>query len=444
MQQAQIVYRGSKPKASEIAELKELIPTIESVYLKAHPGAFKTTIDPVYKIERLDWDWFRTLFDIDIDISCLVLEPDDLKEIGIKDHWGFYSLDTDTNHQFYMTNLGSRLDARAIKNGFKSNFAWMFVHEYLHGCRWAETHNKHKSAQDVHDWESQGTLRYHLAIYNLDYDKKSLLVTLYTKLLALLTLKKKPQKIAETVPLQNMKTLQIFRPLISSHITQHFGENGACTDRRGRITNARNGRCATGTQPFYQSLGMHGHNGIDVGALMGEDIYHGGTYDGWMKVEHDSGGGIGVDVVSNEPLYFAGAIPEALKATAVPIDGGYLHHVLIRYWHLKAPVGFDGKPVKCGTTIGLAGMSGAASGVHLHFAYKFCLKDGRSVDNDNGWNGAQNPEPFYNNNVTARDHAKYLLGGAPTPSAQEAKDMLAQLSLMQLTLVTLQKTIHNI
>lgn len=191
MQQAQIVYRGSKPKASEIAELRELIPTIESVYLKAHPGEFKTTIDPLYKIERLDWDWFRTLFDKDIDISCLVLEPRDLENVGITKHWGFYSFDGDTNHQFYMTNLGSTLDARAVKNGFKSNFAWMFCHEYLHGCRWAETRNRQKAAQDVHDWEAQGKLRYYIAIYNQDYDKKSLLVTLWEKMLTLVTLKKK-------------------------------------------------------------------------------------------------------------------------------------------------------------------------------------------------------------------------------------------------------------
>jgi hypothetical protein len=163
-----------------------------------------------------------------------------------------------------------------------------------------------------------------------------------------------------------------------------------------------------------------------------------------MKVEHDNGGGIGVDVVSNEPLFFAGAIPEALKTTATPIEGGFLHHVLIRQWHLKASVGFDGKQVKCGQTIGLAGMSGAASGPHDHVSFKFCLKDGRSVDKDNGWNGAQDPTPYYDHSVTAKDHAKYLLGGAPQPTAQETKDMLAQLSMMQMMVVTLQKTIHNI
>ncbi len=430
MQKAQIVYRGSKPKASEIAELKELLPTIESVYLKAHPGDFKTTIDPIYKIERLDWDWFRTLFDKDIDISCLVCEQNDLKGLGITDHWGFYSFDSDTNHQFYMTNLSGALEARAVKNGFKSNFAWMFCHEYLHGSVWGRTRDREIAASIVHKWEAEGTLKARLLED----------IELYTALE-----NQKAQMTAEVVSLKDMKKLQIYRPLISSKITQHFGENGACTDPTGHITNAiRDGVCKIGTVPFYLSIGMLGHNGLDIGAIMGEDVYHGGTYDGWMKVEHDNAGGLGVDVVSNEPLFFAGAIPDALKDTAVPVDGGFMHHILIRYWHLKAPVGFDGKQVICGTTIGLAGMSGAASGPHLHFAFKFCLKDGRSVDNDNGWNGAHNPEPYYDNSVTAKDHAKFMLGGAPEPTAQEAKDMMAQLSMMQMMVVALQKTIHNI
>lgn len=431
MQKAQIIYRGNKPKASEIAELKELIPTIESVYLKAHPGDFKTTIDPIYNIERLDWGWFRTLFDKDIDISCLVCEPRDLIGVGITDHWGFYSFDGDTNHQFYMTNLSDvALTEKAKLNGFKSNFAWMFCHEYLHGSVWGRTRDREIAAAIVHKWEADGILKAKLTD---DVTNYQLLETTVT------------QKTNEVVSLKSMKTLKIYRPLISSKITQRWGENGACTDNAGHITNAiSDGVCKLGTIPFYISIGMHGHNGFDIQALMGEDIYHAGTYDGWMKVEHDNAGGIGVDVVSNEPLFFAGAIPEALKDTATPIESGFMHHVLIRYWHLKAPVGFDGKQVTCGTTIGLAGMSGAASGPHLHFAFKFCLKDGRSVDNDNGWNGAQDPTPYYDNSVTAKDHAKYMLGGAPQPTAQEAKDMMAQLSAMQLVLTTLQKTIHNI
>ncbi len=429
MQQAQIVYRGSKPSPSAIAELKELIPTIESVYLRAHPGEIKTTIDPIYKIERIDWTWLRTLFDADIDISCLVLGPADLKGVGITAHWGFYSFDGDTNHQFYMTNLTGALEERAKNNGFKSNFAWMFCHEYLHGSVWQRTKDREIAASIVHKWEADGKLKARLADDIAYYHLLESKIT---------------QETAEVVTLKDMKKLQIYRPLISSKITQHFGDNGACTDRAGHITNARNGVCALGTVPFYISLGMLGHNGLDIGALMGEDIYHAATYDGWMKVEHDTGGGIGVDVISNEPVFFVGKIPAALIATAIPVDGGYMHHVLMRYWHLKAPVGFDGKQVKCGATIGLAGKSGAASGVHLHFSFKFCTKDGLSVDNDNGWNGAQNPEPYYDNSVTAKDHAKYMLGGSPQPTPQETKDMLAQLSMMQMMVVALQKTIHNI
>jgi murein DD-endopeptidase MepM/ murein hydrolase activator NlpD len=420
-----ITYKGRKP---DVTELLELFPILDISFNRTR-SKLKTVTDPTYKIDTLDWTWFRSLFDGDVDIRALVLENGDLTNVGIKDHWGFYSLDTDGTHDFYMTDIEG-LDSRAKANGFKTNFTWMFVHEYLHGSVWGISKNRDIAASLVHKWEAEGTLKQHLAEA----------LNVYKSLNATIT-----QKTAEVVKLKSMKTLKIYRPMISSKITQHWGENGACIDNHKRVTNAiKEGVCKPGTVPFYQSIGMLYHNGIDISALIGEDVYHAGTYDGWMKTEHDNAGGIGVDVVSNEPLFFAGPIPEALKATATPIVGGYMHHIFIRQWHLKAAVGFDGKKVKCGEVIGLAGMSGAASGPHNHISFKFCTKDGRSVDNDNQLNGAQDPTPYYDNSVTAKDHAKYLLGGAPQPTPQEAKDMLAQLSMLQMALVTLQKIKHNI
>ena len=141
MQKTQIIYR-KKPSAEGLAELKELMPYLDITLTRFVIEDIKTVTDPLYKIETLDWQWFRSLFAKDNDVSALVLKPNDLQGIGVTDHWGFYSLDEDTKHQFYLTDLGDELDPRAIANGFKTNFAWMFVNEYLHGSLWGETRDR--------------------------------------------------------------------------------------------------------------------------------------------------------------------------------------------------------------------------------------------------------------------------------------------------------------
>lgn len=184
MQATHIVYKGKKPTQREINEVTNLIPTLDITISKLTDKNITTEFDDLYRVQRLNWTWFATLFKNE-DVSCLVLEPRDLNNVGVKDHWGWYSLDNDLNHQFYMTNFLGTLEPRAKANSFKSNFAWMFVHEYLHGCRWAETRNREKAAADVHEWEAQGKLKYYLAMYNLDYNKQSLLATLWTQLLSI-------------------------------------------------------------------------------------------------------------------------------------------------------------------------------------------------------------------------------------------------------------------
>lgn len=240
--------------------------------------------------------------------------------------------------------------------------------------------------------------------------------------------------------------LHIFRPLISKKLTQRFGENLACIDNKGKIYGTKT-KCPTG-RSFYQSVGMKGHNGNDISATIGEEVYHSGTYPGWLYHDRDAAGGIGVDIVSNEMLFFPFPIPTELIPTAVPYeqDGyhGFLHYVKIRNWHLSQAVGAEGKQVTCGTVIGLAGNTGASSGPHLHFAPKWCLKDGRGVANNNGYTGAFDPNPFYNHNVTAKDHAVWLDRTIVPLSPTELKDIAEQLSLAKKVLLALQKLKHNI
>jgi len=237
--------------------------------------------------------------------------------------------------------------------------------------------------------------------------------------------------------------LQIFRPLLSKKISQPLGENLACINSQGKIFGVKHS-CPADSQSFYKSVGMDGHSGIDIPAIIGENVYHAATFDGWILNEIDSAGGIGVDVVSNEPLFFPMPIPTELINSAVPVEGGFTHYVKMRYWHLSKGIGHDKKQVTCGTVIGLAGNTGASSGPHLHFAPKWCLQDGRSVANNNGYYGAFDPTPYYNHDILASDHAKYMNTPVVPLSAVEQKDIMAQLSVAKQVLLALQKLIHKI
>lgn len=238
--------------------------------------------------------------------------------------------------------------------------------------------------------------------------------------------------------------LQIFRPTLSKNITQDWGENRACV-ANGKIFGVTQGKtCPAGSQSFYHSMGMKGHSGLDISTWIGEEVYHSATFDGWILNETDSAGGIGVDVVSNEPLFFDMPIPAELADTAVAVEGGFTHHVKIRNWHLSKGVGADKKQVTCGTVIGLAGNTGASSGPHLHFAPKWCLPDGRGVASDNGYYGAFDPNPYYTHAVVASDHAYYMNTPVVPLSAIEQKDMMAQLSLAKQLLLKLQKLTYSI
>jgi hypothetical protein len=429
MQKTQIIYR-KRPSAEGLTELKELMPYLDITLTRFVIEDIKTVTDPIYKIQTLDWTWFRSLFAKDNDVSALALKPNDLKGIGITEHWGFYSLDDDTKHQFYLTDLGDKLDPRAIANGFKTNFAWMFCHEKLHGVVWGETRNRQIAAALVHEWEKQGVLKEKVkADVELYHSREKAIESLKNKLDSM-----------------QYQTLQIFRPLISKNLTQKFGENKACIDAKGRIFGTKS-TCPHG-QSFYESIGMKGHNGHDIAAIIGENVYHAATFSGWVSNEIDSEGGIGVDVVSNEPLFFPTPIPTELINSAVPCtqDGvaGFTHYVKMRYWHLKTGIGANKKQVTCGTIVGLAGSTGASSGPHLHFAPKWCLPDGRGVGTDNGYAGAFDPAPYYNHEVLVADHAKFMNTSVVPLSTVEQKDVLAQLSVAKLMLLALQKLVHTI
>lgn len=210
--------------------------------------------------------------------------------------------------------------------------------------------------------------------------------------------------------------MKLWRPVISNKVTQYFGEDKACVYPNGKITGKKNGVCPKGSISFYQSIGMISHNGIDIATWRGEPVFHCADWEGKMKIEKDYQGGIGVDVISTSP---------------VTLDDGYKGYIKTRSWHLKAPVGYDGKLVKLGDTIGLCDNTGASSADHLHFGVKKCDKNGASLEKNNGYFGAFDFTKYMDFKTDAKTASEYLYNRSPKLSEQERKEMQHALTLAQ-------------
>lgn len=208
--------------------------------------------------------------------------------------------------------------------------------------------------------------------------------------------------------------LEIYRPVLSNKLTQGFAENKACIYPNGKIVSKYGNVCPSGSRDFYKSIGMKGHNGADLKAYHGEPVFHGGNFDGWMRIEKDRAGGIGVDVISHEEL---------------ELKDGTKSHVLLRYWHLKAPIGHDGKDVSLGMPIGLADNTGTSSGDHLHFGLKLCDKKGNTKNRGNGFTGGIDITLYLNLQVDAKTHS-LLMNIPPKPlEEQEVKEWASHVNL---------------
>ncbi len=156
--------------------------------------------------------------------------------------------------------------------------------------------------------------------------------------------------------------MRLFRPVKQNYITQLFGENKLS---------------------IYKELGMEGHNGIDFLCPIGEPVYHSADWPGIAKTEVDNYGGIGVDVISLEKQ-----------------DNE--RHYKLRYWHLSKVSVYDGQKISSGQLIGYSGNTGYSTGAHLHWGLKPCEKDGTPLNKYNGFFGAVDPMPYYED-ITVRE-----------------------------------------
>lgn len=211
-----------------------------------------------------------------------------------------------------------------------------------------------------------------------------------------------------------------YRPVKFNYITQEFGENKACAkvDANGQmirpavISGKTNGICMIGSRPFYELMGMLGHNGRDFSCPIGTPIYHSATFDGFAKNEIDYDGGKGTDIISKE------AIMECTEGC----PAGTMHHVKKREWHLSEQLCYDGKPISFGDPIAKSGNTGASSGPHLHDAMKWCDVFGNGIHTGNGYYGAINDKSIFINKFVL-DHI------------EENKKIEDQINKIQLSLI---------
>lgn len=175
--------------------------------------------------------------------------------------------------------------------------------------------------------------------------------------------------------------MQIYRPVKTNRITQHFGENNACArvDDNGnaiipyQIVTKSGTTCPSGYKGLYELLGMKGHAGIDFDAKRREPIYFDIDIDGieWeAQPIYSESGGYGVLIRSKQPIPLDKA-PEMPGASLNLVKRQYDAlggvHLMRYYGHLDEATHLKSRQsVKFGDFVGLAGTTGASSGVHVH------------------------------------------------------------------------------
>ncbi len=120
----------------------------------------------------------------------------------------------------------------------------------------------------------------------------------------------------------------------------------------------------------YSQFGLEGHSGIDIPLKDRTEIY--ASHDGIITFTGlDSAGGIGVDLWNKEGKFKT------------------------RYWHLRAYKPKVGELLKAGDLIGWGDSTGFSTGHHLHFALKRTDVNNNTINHDNGYFGAIDPEPYF-------------------------------------------------
>jgi hypothetical protein len=111
--------------------------------------------NPFHRSMWADFDWMRKdRFPEYATVCAFFTSLTRLRNIGITNHLGMYDVVDSSDTIYFYAGLPERLDRRAKANGFKTNLAWLFIHELLHGKE------KARGGPDrTHTMEEQGRLK---------------------------------------------------------------------------------------------------------------------------------------------------------------------------------------------------------------------------------------------------------------------------------------------
>jgi hypothetical protein len=154
------------------------------------------------------------------------------------------------------------------------------------------------------------------------------------------------------------------KPLKDCYINQLFGANNV---------------------DFYKKMGLKGHNGHDFHALTGTPCF--AVFDGTVTRASSED----KESLTAGRYVYIESDPEDENGTMVKYQVVYFH---LEHAEVKA-----GDRVKSGQRLGTCDNTGQyTTGAHLHFGlYKLIMKNGAWVSEDinNGFGGAIDPEPFF-------------------------------------------------
>lgn len=230
--------------------------------------------------------------------------------------------------------------------------------------------------------------------------------------------------------------MKTFRPVKTNKQTQKFGDSLACiaVNEYGLpirpfkvLPGTYPNMCPIGSTKFYPAIGLQGHNGDDFACWYREPVYHDSEFDGWVQTGVDQDGGVGVDIVSYEPLMDCS-------------ECGQKHYVKRRYWHFYRVTVHDGQRVRVGDQIGEGDSTGASSGNHVHAAWKWCNKDGSGIHEGNGYFGAFTCPGFMNEFVLdyiARIAEWNAKNAVALKQYEEAEKIRSEIRTQQLTVLQL-------